>query len=164
MLQRKCRVWRRIVISLAAIVRLSSSAATDDEKPTLFVVPVPTNWSNASRIRLVLEGVTVPGNVPLKLRVTAINQDGQEEFVGSTGIEALGRDESKLHQLSVLQLDVTRSLRRLLEGRPEEKTIELRIQAVDGRNNPIPGLKWSCKTARLEIQEKGQSELDRGIL
>ena len=47
--------------------------------------------------------------------------------------------------------DVTRSLRRLLESRPEEKTIELRIQPVDGRNNLIPGLKWSCNTARLEI-------------
>jgi hypothetical protein len=142
-------VWRCIVISLAAIVSLSSAAATD--QPTPFVVPVPTNWSNATRIHLVLEGVTVPGNVPLKLRVTAVSQGGQEEFVGSTGIEALGPDESKLHELPVLQLDVTRSLRRLLESRPEEKTIELRIRAVNGRNNPIPGLKWSCNTARLEI-------------
>jgi len=71
--------------------------------------------------------------------------------VGSTGIEALGPDESKLHELPFLQLDVTRSLRRLLESRREEKTIELHIQAVNGRNNPIPGLKWSCNTARLEI-------------
>ena len=142
-------MWRCIVISLAAIVSLSSAAATD--QPTPFVVPVPTNWSNATRIRLVLEGVTVPGNVPLKLRVTAVSQGGKEEFVGSTGIEALGPDESKLHELPVLQLDVTRSLRRLLESRPEEKTIELHIQAVNGRNNPIPGLKWSCNTARLEI-------------
>ena len=89
-------MWRCIVISLAAIVSLSSAAATD--QPTPFVVPVPTNWSNATRIRLVLEGVTVPGNVPLKLRVTAVSQGGQEEFVGSTGIEALGPDESKLHE------------------------------------------------------------------
>lgn len=130
---------------------LSFAGATDDGRPTRFVVPVPANWSNATRIRLVLEEVTVPGNVPLKLRVTAVSQGGQEEFVGSTGIEALGRDESKPHELPLVQLDVTRSLRRLLEGRPEEKTIELRIQAVDGRNNPIPNLKWSCKAARLEI-------------
>lgn len=141
---------------------LSSAAATD--QPTPFVVPVPTNWPDAMRIRLVLEGVTVPGNVPLKLRVTAISQGGQEEFVGSTGIEALGRDEVKLHQLRVLQLDVTRSIRRLLESRPDQNTIELRVQAVAGRNNPIPGLKWSCNAARLEIQEKPRSELDRGIL
>jgi hypothetical protein len=143
---------------------LSFAGATDDDRPIPFVVPVPTNWSNATQIRLVLEEVTVPGDVPFKLRVTATSQGGQEEFVGSTGIEALSRDESKPHELTVLRLDVTRSLRRLLEGRPEEKTIELRIQAVDGRNNPIPKLKWSCKTARLEIQEKAKNELDSGLL
>lgn len=142
---------RCIVILLAAIMWLSSAAATDDGTPAPFVVPVPTNWANATQIRLVLEGVTVPGNVPLKLRVTTVSQESQEEFVGSTGIEALGRDESKPHELPVVQLDVTRSLRRLLESRPGEKTIEFRVQPVDGRNNPIPGLKWSCNTARLEI-------------
>ena len=142
---------------------LSFARATDDGRPIPFVVPVPTNWSNAIQIRLVLEEVTVPGNVPLKLRVTATSQAGQEDFVGSTGIEALNRDESKPHELPVLRLDVTRSLRRLLESRPKEKTIEFRIQPVDGRNNPIPGLKWSCKTARLEIQEKAKNELDSGI-
>lgn len=143
---------------------LSFARATDDGRPIPFVVPVPTNWSNATQIRLVLEEVTVPGNVPLKLRVTATSQGGQEEFVGSTGIEALSRDESKPHELPLVQLDVTRSLRRLLEGLPEAKTVELRIQAVDGRNNPIPSLKWSCRTARLDIQEKAKSELDSGIL
>lgn len=136
---------------MAAIMRLSSAAGTDDGKPIPLVVPVPTNWSDAGRIRLVLEGVTVPGNVPLKLRVTTVSQGSQEEFVGSTGIEALGHDESKPHELPVVQLDVTRSLKRILESRPEEKTIEFHVQPVDGRNNPIPGLKWSCNAARLEI-------------
>jgi hypothetical protein len=131
-------------------MHLSSAAAMD--QPPRFVVSVPTNWLNATRIRLVLNQVIVPGNVPLKLRVTAVSGAGQEEFLGSTGIEALGPTESKPHELAVVQLDVTRSLKRLLGTRPDEKIIELHIQPVDGRNNPIPGLKWSYNTARFEVQ------------
>jgi hypothetical protein len=129
---------------------LSLASARDNSETISFALPVPTDWLSATRIRLVLEGVTVPGNVPLKLRVTSTSQDGKEVFVASTGIEALGRDESKAHYLPILQLDVTRSLRRVLENRISEKNIELRIQPVDGRSNPIPGLKWSCDNARLE--------------
>jgi hypothetical protein len=150
-------MWRCAVLLLAAMVCLWSALAKDSE-PLKFVLPVPTNWPSATRIRLLLEGVTVPGNVPLKLRVTTIGPDGQEVFVGSTGIEALGRDESKPRPLPVLQLDVTRSLRRLLETRAGEKNIELRVQVVDGRNKPIPDLKWSCDKARLEIQDKANSQ------
>lgn len=146
-------MWRCAVLLLAVMVYLSSALAKDSE-PLLFVLPVPTDWQSATSIRLVLEGVTVPGNVPLKLRVTTMSRDGQEVFVGSTGIEALGRDESKPRPLPLLQLDVTRSLRRLLESRAGEKNIELRIQAVDGRNNPIPDLKWSCDKARLVSQPR----------
>jgi hypothetical protein len=151
-------MWRCVVLLLGGMMCLSPASARNNNERLPFVLPVPTNWSSATRIRLVLEGITVPGNVPLKLRVTSISQDGQEVFVGSTGIEALGRDEREARHLPVLQLDVTRSLRRLLENRVGEKNIELRIQPVDGRGNPIPGLKWSCDKARLEIQEKGKGE------
>jgi hypothetical protein len=147
MLQRKCKIC--VVLLLAGVMSLSLSTAKDNE--TQFVLPVPEDWQTATRIRLVLDGVTVPGNVPLKVRVTSKGQDGQEVFIGSAGIEALGRDKSQARPLPILQLDVTRSLRRLLENRVgEKKTIELRIQPVDGRSNPIPGLKWSCERARLE--------------
>lgn len=145
-------MWRRILIWLTAIVGVSLAGATDDGRPIPFAVHIPANWANATRLRLIFEEVTVPGNVPLKLRVTAVTQGGQEEFVGSTGIEALGRDEFKPHELLLVQLDVTRSLRELLKDHPEKKTIDLRVQAVDGRNNPIPKLKWSYNKARLEVR------------
>jgi hypothetical protein len=135
-------------------------SAEVDSEPLTFVLPVPANWQSAIHIRLMLAGITVPGNVPLKLRVTSLSQDGQEVFIGSTGIEALGRDESKPRHLPLLRLDVTRSLRRLLENRVGGGNIELRIQAVDGRNNPIPGLKWSCDKARWEIQDKNKSQTE----
>ena len=146
-------MWQRVALFLASIAWLSHVWAEVNSEPLTFVLPVPANWQSAIHIRLILAGTTVPGNVPLKLRVTSLSQDGQEVFIGSTGIEALGRDESKPRHLPLLRLDVTRSLRRLLENRGE-KNIELRIQAVDARNNPIPGLKWSCDKARLEIQDK----------
>jgi hypothetical protein len=142
---------------LATMVCISCASATGDSGSSIFVVSVPTNWANAARIRLVLEGATVPGNIPLKLRVTT-SQGEQEMFIGSTGIEALGPDESKPRHLPLLMLDVTRSIKRLLESRPGGKRIEVRIQPVDGRNHPIPGLKWSCEKVRLEIQDKSNRE------
>jgi hypothetical protein len=41
-------------------------------------------------IRLVLKGVTVPGNQPLKFRITTTAEDQREVFLGSVGVEALG--------------------------------------------------------------------------
>jgi hypothetical protein len=49
-------------------------------------------------------------------------------------------------------------VRRLLENPNGEKTIQLHVQAVDGRNNPIPDLKWSCDRARLEIEDKDEGK------
>jgi hypothetical protein len=149
---------RRVAFFLATIACLSRTLAAVHGAPLTFVLPVPANWQSATHIRLILEGVTLPGNVPLKLRVTSPGQDGQEVFVGSTGIEALGRDKSAPRHLPVLQLDVTRSLRQLLENCAGKKNIELRIQAVDGRNNPIPDLTWSCDKARWEIQDRDKSQ------
>ena len=110
-------MWRYVALFLAMITCLSPMLAAVNGEPLVLMLPVPTNWQSATHIRLVLEGVTVPGNIPLKLRVVSLSQEGQEVFVGSTGIEALGRDQSEPRHLPVLPLDVTRSLRRLLENR-----------------------------------------------
>lgn len=146
-----------IVPLLMAIVCVSCTSAKGDDKLSTFVLQVPTNWQSASQIRLTLEGITVPGNVPLKLRVTT-GREGNENFLGSTGIEALGREESKPHHVRALKLDVTRSLKRVLEEQHDTNKIQLRIQAVDGRNKPIQGLKWSCDKVRLEISESSTGE------
>jgi hypothetical protein len=149
-------MWRCVTLSLATIACLSRTWAEVNDHALAFMLPVPTNWQSATHIRLVLEGVTAPGNIPLKLRVTTLGKDGQEVFIGSMGIEALGRDESELRHLPVLQLDVTRSLKQLLGSHVGENQIQLRIQAVDGRNRPIPGLKWSCDKVHLNIQDNIQ--------
>lgn len=125
-----------------------------DDKPQRFVVSLPEEWKNVTRILLVFEDVTVPGNVPLKLRVTTTGQDGGEAFLGSTGIEALGRNESKQRHLPAVRLDITRSLKRFLANHSSTGKLEIYVQPVDGRNNAIRDVGWSAAKVRLEIQQE----------
>ena len=135
---------------LLQVSMLAAVPAADD--PQRFVVQLPERWQEA-KVRLVLEGVRVPGNVPLKLRVTAMGEDNKEVFLGSIGVEAIGPSHTETRQLQTLQLDVTRSLKRLLEQQPNRRDVDLLIRAVDGRNNPIHDLKWSIESVCLVAQE-----------
>lgn len=142
---------RRAALLSLAMIRLVAPVHADGDS-ALLVVPLPLEWKDAARIRLVLEGLTVPGNRPLKLRVTTATADQREVFLGSAGIEALGPRESGARRVPDFRLDITRALKRFLENRRSAPTLELRIQPVDGRNNPLPDVKVSIGTVRLETR------------
>jgi hypothetical protein len=116
-----------------------------------FPVPVSAQLKGAARIRLVILGVTVPGNQPLKLRVTTRKSDGQEVFLGSIGIVALAPSEKRPRSLPPLRLDVTRTLQRFLDSQAAATELKLIITPVDGRNRPLPQLEWSVDGVRLEV-------------
>jgi hypothetical protein len=118
------------------------------------VVPVPANWREAARIRLVLEGATAPGNRPFKLRVTTTDADRREVFLGSTGVEALGPGEAQTRRLPELRLDITRALKAFLEKSRSTSMLELRIEPVDGRNQPLPELKITTGKLRMETRQE----------
>jgi hypothetical protein len=141
---------RFFLLSLLLFASIFGANAAGDE-PQRFVLPLPEHWQE-SKVRLVLEGVRVPGNVPLKLRVTAMGEDNKEVFLGSIGVEAIGPSHTETRQLQTLRLDVTRSLKRFLEHHANPREVKIRIRAVDGKNNPIHDLKWSVGNARLESQ------------
>ena len=92
--------------------------------------------------------------MPLKLRVTAKGEDNKDVYLGSIGVEAIGPSHTETRSLPMLRLDVTRSLKRLLEQQPNANQVDLQIRAVDGRNNPIQDLKWSVEGVRFEIQDR----------
>lgn len=127
------------------------AAAQTVDGPRPFVVQLPSQWQEA-KLRLAIEGVRIPGNVPLKLRVTAIGEDEKEVSLGSVGIEAIGPGKTAMRSLRTLRIDVTRTLKRFLAHESNPTKVDLRIQAVDARNNPIRDLKWSVEGVRLEIQ------------
>jgi hypothetical protein len=133
---------------------VSSLAAgqTPDEHPR-FVVDLPPQWQE-SRLRVVIEGVRAPGNVPFKLRVTAMGEDKKEVSLGSVGVEAIGPSKTAPRTLRPVRLDITRSLQRFLGSKSNPEKIELGIQPVDARNNPIRNLEWSVKSVRLEVPPK----------
>ena len=143
----------RFVVFVLVISAVICAAAHAEGEPQRFVVPLPEHWQDATRFRLVLEGVTIPGDVPLKLRVTANTRGGREIFLGSAGIEAISRTRSEERHLKSLRLDVTRSLKRFLETSATSTSVELYIQPVDRENHPIRDLKWSVETVRLESQQ-----------
>jgi hypothetical protein len=141
---------RFAVFSLFLSASVFAAVQTADA-PGRFVVPLPTAWQE-SRLRLRIDGVRIPGNVPLKLRVTTMGKDEKEVSLGSIGVEAIGPNKTATRSLRTLRLDVTRSLKRFLERQANPGKVDLRIQPVDGRNNPIPGLKWSVEGVKLETQ------------
>ena len=106
------------------------------------------------RILLVLEDVTVPGDQPLKLRVTTIADKSEEVFLASTGIEAISPSESEPQHLNVLRFDISRSLKQFLARETAHKELDIRIQPVDGRNKPLAEVKWSTGRVRLELTKE----------
>lgn len=107
------------------------------------------------RILLVLEDVTVPGDQPLKLRVTTIADKSEDEvFLASTGIEAISPSESEPQHLNVLRFDISRSLKQFLARETAPKELDIRIQPVDGRNKPLAEVKWSTGRVRLELTKE----------
>jgi hypothetical protein len=118
-----------------------------------FVVALPQQWQE-SKLRVAVDGLQAPGNVPFKLRVFAMSEGEKEVSLGSVGVEAIAPDKIEPRTLKTLRLDVTRSLNRFLENKRDATKIELLLQPVDARNNPIKDLEWSVKDVRLEAEAK----------
>lgn len=140
----------RILVFVVVISVLLFSAVYAKAGPKQFSVPLPAGWQEAARIRLALKGVELPGNVPLKFRVTAVSGNGEEIFLGTIGVPAIGPGRSETRRLLLLRMDVTRSLRRLLEGNTAAACVDLKIEAVNRRSEPIQDLKWSVETVLFE--------------
>ncbi len=143
---------RAIVFLLFLGASFFAAAQTRDEHPR-FVLALPPQWQE-SKLRVVIEGVRAPGNVPFKLRVSAIGEDKKEVSLGSIGVEAIGPGKTAPRSLRPVRLDITRSLQRFLGSNSNPEKIELGILPVDSRNNPIKGLEWSVKSVRLEVPPK----------
>jgi hypothetical protein len=139
----------RIVVFVVVISVLLFSAVYAKAGQKQFSVPLPAGWKEAARIRLALKGVELPGNVPLKFRVTATAGNGEEIFLGTIGVPAIGPGRSETRRLLLLRMDVTRSLRQLLEGNAAA-CVDLKIEAVNRRSEPIQGLEWSVETVLFE--------------
>ena len=117
-----------------------------------FVVSLPQQWQD-SKLRLAVDGLQAPGNVPFKLRVTVKGDDQKEISLGSLAVEAIGPNKRAPRTLKSLRIDVTRSLNRFLEHKFNPTEVELFLRPVDARNNPIKDLEWSVKEVRLEASQ-----------
>jgi hypothetical protein len=130
---------------------LAWGQASEDERR--FEVSLPQQWQQ-SKLRIAFDELQAPGNVPFKLRVTAVSEDKKEVLLGSIAVEAIGPDKSALRTVKTLRLDVTRSLNRFLSNKSTPTKIELLIRAVDARNQPIKDLEWTLKDVRLETPRR----------
>ena len=118
-----------------------------------FVVSLPQQWQE-SKLRIAVDGLQAPGNVPFKLRVSVKGDDEKEIALGSLAVEAIGPNKSAPRTLKSLRIDVTRSLNRFLANKSNPSQVELLIRPVDPRNTPLKNLEWSVKEVRLETQPK----------
>ena len=136
-----------LVVTLTASLCMPVHA---DEGNHRFTVALPADRPDATRTHLVLEGVTLPGNRPLKLRVTTVTETQQTVVLGSAGIVAERRTRSEPRRLPIFRIDVTESLKALPKRRESTQHLTIDIQAVDGRNAPLTDVDWSAENVRLE--------------
>ena len=135
---------------LASVMVLAALTVHAEEGPHRFSVDLPTGWQQASHLRLVLEGMTVAGEQPFKLRAAAILEGAEPVMLGSAGIVGDRSVGSAPRRLPTLLIDVTRPLGKLADRLSAQPAITIRIEAVDGRNVPVGGLDWSVQSVRLE--------------
>jgi hypothetical protein len=121
---------------LASVMILAALAVHAEEGPHRFSVDLPTGWQQASHVRLVLEGMTVAGGQPFKLRAAAIVEGAEPVLLGSAGIVGDRSVGSAPRRLPTLLIDVTRPLGSLADRLVTQPAITIRIEAVDGRNVP----------------------------
>ncbi len=123
-----------------------------DEGNPRFTLALPPASSDASRIHLVLEGVTVPGDQPLKLRVISVTDRHQTVVLGSAGIVAARPTMSEPRRLPLIRLDVTQALKTITGGRERTPQVIIEVEALDGHNLPLKDLRWSIDRVRLEMK------------
>ncbi|MFZ1816349.1 MAG: hypothetical protein WAU44_00320 [Nitrospira sp.] len=139
-----------LVSWLASVMVLAALTVQAEEGPHRFSVALPTGWQQASHVRLVLEGLTVAGGQPFKLRAAAIIEGAEPVSLGSAGIVGDRSVGSAPRRLPTLLIDVTRPLGSLADRLVTQPAITIRIEAVDGRNVRMGGLDWSAQSVRLE--------------
>ncbi len=135
---------------LTSVMILAALTVHAEEGPHRFSVDLPTGWQQAPHVRLVLEGVTVAGGQPFKLRAAAIIEGAEPVILGSAGIVGDRSVGSAPRRLPTLLIDVTRPLGSLADRLGTQTAMTIRLDPVDGRNAPLDGLDWSVQSVRLE--------------
>jgi hypothetical protein len=119
---------------LASVMVLAALTVHAEEGPHRFSVDLPTGWQQASHLRLVLEGMTVAGGQPFKLRAAAILEGAEPVMLGSAGIVGDRSVGSAPRRLPTLLIDVTRPLGkladRLVRNRPSRSASKLSMVAM----------------------------------
>jgi len=142
-----------IALALSLSVTMCG-AMPNEEAAQRFVVSLPTGWQQAAVALLLIEGIQTPGNQPLKLRIAMMSDDGREVVLGSMGVMALSRESEEMQRLPVVRLDIAPTLQQLALRQPRAQKLTLHIEAVDGHNNLLPGIRWSADSVRLETRSK----------
>ena len=135
---------------LASVMILAALTVHAEQGPHRFSVDLPSGWQQASHVRLVLEGMTVAGGQPFKLRAAAIIEGAEPVILGSAGIVGDRSMGSAPRRLPTLLIDVTRHLASLADRLVTQSAITIRLETVDGRNAPLKELDWSVQSVRLE--------------
>ena len=143
----------RVVLFSLLVNATVLSWGQGSEEQRCFEVSLPQQWQQ-SKLRVAVDELQAPGNVPFKLRVSVMGEDKKEVLLGSIAVEAIGPDKSAPRTVSTLRIDVTRSLNRFLQNKAAPEKIELLVRPVDARNKPIKDLEWSVKDVRLETQPR----------
>ena len=141
----------RVVLFFLLVNVTVLAGGQGSEEQRRFEVSLPQQWQQA-RVRVAVDELQAPGNVPFKLRVSVMGEDKKEVLLGSIAVEGIGPDKSALRTVKTLRIDVTRSLNRFLANKTAPAKIELLVRPVNARNNPIKDLEWSVKDVRLEVQ------------
>jgi len=136
---------------LAAVIGIGSMTAATRPGALGFSVALPEHGQLAAQAQLVVKDVQVPSNRSAIFRMIAINA-GSETFLGSFAVVGSSPDATGTTRHPEFRVNVTTTLANWLRTHPGARTLEIRIEPVDGQRRVLKDMGWSAREVFLEFR------------
>ena len=125
------------MVALAVFLLAMASPAPADGSIHRVTLPLPGRAAAASQLDIVVDQIELPRRRAAKLYVYANNGERPDVLLGSFAVLAESRDAAGNHRVGPFRLNVTKTLRRWMDGNPDARQVSLVIKAMDGARNPV---------------------------
>jgi hypothetical protein len=133
-------------------VALSATVCAAAQSPAVRFSPtLPEGWQRQSQVMLVLHDVTVPRNTPANLRVYAVSKDSRH-LLGSYGLPAESPEATGTMTHERLLVPITSTLRKWKTAPAGGQSIEIVVEPVDGKGQPLRAYDWKARAITFEVR------------
>lgn len=138
--------WGLVAACASSIA--ASQPAPPPACPGAFAVAVPADWRTADRLMLRARDVSVAKNTTAVLEFHTAAA-GETAMLGSYGVVAESDTAAGVRIHEVMQVNVTRHLRRWLDTHPGSHVC-IQVKPVDGSRQPLARLEWKARAIEID--------------